>query len=64
MSGATKKTIDDMVLKILKEINSGGVTTQNAREIEMSILTVTMETQRAILNELILIRETLEKGGK
>lgn len=64
MSGVTKKTIDDMVLKILKEINSEGVTTQNAREIEMSILTVTMETQRAILNEPILIRETLEKSAK
>lgn len=59
MGGATKKTIDDMVLRILKEITSEGVGQRNSKDIELSILTVTMETQRAILNELILIREKL-----
>jgi hypothetical protein len=59
MGGATKKTIDDMTLRILEEINSEGVGQRNSKDIELSILTVTMETQRAILNELILIREKL-----
>lgn len=60
MSNLIREVIDEMVLRVMEEITSKGVSSENAKEIELSILTVVMETQRAMLNELILIREKLE----
>lgn len=55
-----KDRIDDMAEMVIEEMQTKGVRRSNAQDMEIGIQIVMMEAQRAILNELILIREKLE----
>jgi hypothetical protein len=50
----------NMASLIINKLTSGKVDGHNAKDLELSMQSIVMETQRAILNELILIREKLE----